>query len=73
MEVVIIMKLPIHIHEERLRNMLKHLTRERSVLRRQQAFVDGIEARVNRLTAQLKRAKKLRKDGFDDERFGTGG
>ena len=63
------MKRSIDWHEECLQNQRDHLKREREKLDRQIATVDRLVRDLDVYVRQVKRAKRLDKDGFDRDKF----
>jgi uncharacterized protein (DUF3084 family) len=63
------MKMPITWHENNLKNRRSSLQRKTEELQRLQASIDASEKELVELEAQIVYAKRLGKDGFDEEKF----
>ena len=66
-------KYPIKWHEECLKNQERYLVERKSEAKRQiEALtkdIENLEADVLCLRLQIQRAKRLKKDGFDPDKF----
>jgi len=65
------MKMSIKWHEECLNAEKQSLQRQIELVDREKRTEERYRKDVERYEAQIARAKKLGKDGFDSERFGV--
>ena len=63
------MKRLIVWHEESLAQWQRHIAEEEEELRRLEKRLTKSRQDAERLRSQIARAKRLRKDGFDSEKF----
>jgi hypothetical protein len=65
------MKQSIAWHEECLKNEKLSLQRQIELVERETRTEERYRKDVEKYEAQIARAKKLKKDGFDSEKFGV--
>ena len=64
------MKFSIEKHQQHLTNRLASIARDKESMARRQERIVEAERQAKFLAAQIELAKKDKKDGFDDERYG---
>ena len=65
-------KMPISWHKQCLSNLIDNLDRERKELVSHQTRVERMSKAATKYVAQIARAERESKDGFDAEKYGSG-